>query len=252
MAVGPHGEIMTPAIPKIIAIIGARSGSKGLPHKNIKPLAGKPLMAWIIQAAKKSNYIQRVFVSTDSEEYAAIARQHGAETPFLRSAEISQDSSLDIDYIKHALQWLQQNENYIPDIVVRLLPTTPLQTSEDMDACIEQLLDKDVDSAVVIAEARQHPAKALKIIEDRNGETSLVSYISGTGKDVNPISRQSYPKAYFRANVIVTRTKLINVGLLTGEEVAYHIIPQERAVDIDSEVDFLIAEILIKKYKNAN
>jgi len=206
-------------------------------------------MAWIIEAVKSSKYLDRIILSTDSSEYAAIARQYGAETPFLRPGEISGDQATDYDYIRHAADWLKEKENYIPDIILRLMPTIPLQSAEDIDLCIEELLKyPDADSAVVVAPARQHPEKALKIIE-KDGEKFLVDFKSGEGKKVTPVARQSYEKAYFRANIIASRIETVNSGSLTGDRVKFHIIPQERAVDIDSEIDFFILEELIKKLK---
>lgn len=241
---------------KILAIIGARSGSKGVPDKNIRPLAGKPLMYWIIKAALSSKYINRVFLSTDSEEYAKIAKDFGVEVPFLRPAEFAQDSSPDFDYVNYTVNELAKQENYSPDIVTRLFPTVPFQQSVDIDGAIEALLnDSAADSAVVIAQARQHPAKALKIIDDKNGKKYVVTYQEGEGIGVTGLApRQSYEPAYFRANVIVSRRETLekykDVRSLTGDKVAYYIIPQSRLIDIDSELDFEIAEYLMKKYYN--
>jgi len=234
---------------KVLGIIGARSGSKGIKDKNIKPLGGKPLMAWIIEAAKNSKYISRLIISTDSENYSNIAKQYGVEAPFLRPASLSTDLSPEIDYITYTINRLEEEEAYVPDIVVRLFPTVPLQLSEDIDKCIENLLsDQNAHSSVVIAEARQHPMKTLKLIE-KNEESYLVSYHSENGKDVTPIARQNYPKAYVRANVIVSKISTIKtMNSLTGDFVKYHIIPQERAIDIDSPVDFFIAEKLMEYF----
>lgn len=236
--------------PEVLGIVGARSGSKGLPNKNILPLGGRPLLAWIILAARKSRYIKRVVMSTDSEEYASIARSYGAEAPYLRPKELAMDRSPEIECVKHALWWLEKNEGYRPDIVVRLLPTVPLQQAEDIDACVEELLkDPDAHSSVVIAEARQHPEKALKLVGDGKGGGYLVTYRTESGREVTPIARQNYEKAFFRANVIVTRIDVIReFNSLTGDRVRYHIIPQERAVDIDSPMDFHIVEQLMKKF----
>src|SRR3989338_4410770 len=110
--------------PKILGVVGARSGSKSIPHKNIKPLLGKPLMGWIIEAAKKSRLITRLVLSTDSEDYAKIGREYGAETPFLRPPEFSHDTASDIDYLTHAVGWLGANENWKPDIILRLPANT--------------------------------------------------------------------------------------------------------------------------------
>lgn len=237
---------------KILAVIGARSGSKGVPDKNIKLLAARPLMAWIIEAAKKSKYINRLIVSTDSEKYAGIARQWGAETPFLRPAEISGDKATDFEYVNHAINWLKKNENYAPAIVVRLMPTVPLQKAEDIDVCIKNLInDPKADSSVVVAEASQHPHKAMKIAGDGQSQY-LVNYITGAGRDAEPLFRQGYDKAYFRANVIASRVKVLETtGTLVGEKIRCHIIPQERAIDIDAPVDFFIAEKLME-YFNGN
>lgn len=236
----------------ILGIIGARAGSKGVPHKNIRPLVGKPLMAWIIGAAQRAKHVNRVLVSTDSEEYARIAREHGAEVPFLRPPEIAQDDSLDIDYLRHAVDWLREHEGYNPDIVLRLHPTAPLQLPQDIDACIELLLnDQDAHAAVVVAEARQHPHKALKIVKDESGKERIVTYLGGDSRGVTPVYRQQYEPAYIRANVVATRTKVIDeLNSLTGDRVLYHVIPPERAIDIDSEIDFFIAEQLINKFRS--
>lgn len=238
---------------KILAVIGARSGSKGIPDKNIKPLAGKPLMGWIIGEAKKSQYLSRVIVSTDSQKYADIARSLGAETPFLRPAEIAGDKATDFQYVSHALEWLKKNESYEPDIVVRLMPTVPLQKSEDIDACVKNLItDPNAHSSVVVTPASQHPNKAMKIIAD-NGKDYLVGYFTGQAKDAEPTFRQGYEKAYFRANVVASRAWVVNnLKSLVGEKIRCHIIPQERAIDIDAPADFFIAEKLMEFFKNKN
>jgi CMP-N,N'-diacetyllegionaminic acid synthase len=231
---------------KIMGIVGIRSGSKGILNKNIKPLSGKPLVGWILEAAKKSQYINRIIVSTDSEEYADIASSFGAEVPCLRPKDLAGDNSPEFGYVKHMVEWLENNEGYKPDIVVRMMATSPLQEAEDIDAVIRGLIkDDDADSVVVIAEARQHPLKALKIVKDRDGSKKLVTYFSENSRDVTPIARQTYDKAYFRANVIAFRLRVINeTKSLTGDVVRFHIIPQERAVDIDSDIDFSIIECL--------
>lgn len=230
-------------------MIGARSGSKSIPHKNIKPLMGKPLMAWIIEAAVRSKYLDKVIVSTDSEAYAEVARKYGAEVPFLRPKEISGDKSLDVEYVKHAVEWLRDNHGYKAGITVRMMPTVPLQQTEDIDRCVEELLkNPSVQTSIVIAEARQSPHKALKLITASDGEKYLVSFVTGRGEDTNPTARQAYDTAYFRANIVACRTDIIlKNNSLAGEKVKYHIIPQERAIDIDSEIDFAVAELLLQK-----
>lgn len=235
--------------PNILLIVGIRSGSKGVPDKNIKPLFGKPLVGWVLDAAKKSKHINRIVVSTDSEKYADVARACGAETPVLRPSELATDSSPEFFYVKHMIEWLRDNEGYMPDIVVRAMATVPLQSVEDLDAAIELLIgDPRASSAVVVSEARQHPHKALKIVDDDGGGKKLVTYFTESGREVTPLGRQSYEKAYFRANVIAFRTNTIfETDSLTGDLVRFHVIPQERAVDIDSPIDFFVVEQLMKK-----
>lgn len=230
---------------KILAIIGARSGSKEFKNKNIKKLGDKPLMGWIIKAAIKSNLINRTIVSTDSKRYAKIARSFKAETPILRPKKLSTDSSRELDFIKHMLKWLKKNENYKPDIIVRLLATCPFQKTKDIDSVIKIILKKKYDSAVIISKARQHPEKALKIIGKKNKK--LVSYIGNKGTHVGSNNnRQAYTPAYFRANVIACKANIIKkYNSLTGSKVGYIIIPKKRSIDIDSKEDFENAKYLI-------
>lgn len=232
-----------------MGIIGIRSGSKGVKDKNIKMLNGKPLVGWIIEKALKSKYINRLIISTDSESYKKIAEDFGAEVPCLRPHDFADDSSPEIDYVTHMLTYLKEVENYEPDIVVRMMATVPLQTTDDIDQCISKLIQSsDLDSVVVIAEARQHPLKALKIIKDKKNNDRLVTYFSDSGREVTPIARQNYDKAYYRSNVIACKKSVIDkTKSLTGDNVSYYIIPQERAIDIDNPIDFQIVENLIDK-----
>lgn len=236
------------ASEQVMGIVGIRSGSKGVPNKNVKMLAGKPLVGWVLEAARRSRYMTRLVVSTDSESYAGIARSFGADVPYLRPAELASDNSPDYEYVRHMVEWLETHEQYRPDIVVRMMATVPLQSTADIDAVIKTILeDPGADSAVAIAEARQHPMKALKLVSDGMGGRKLVSYFSESGREVTPIARQTYATAYFRANIIGCRRRVIfDTGSLTGDLVRYHIIPQDRAIDIDSEMDFFLAEHLLK------
>jgi len=126
---------------EILAIIPARSGSKSVKDKNIREINGKPMIAYSIEHAKASKLINRVIVSTDSEQYAAIAREYGAETPFIRPAEYAQDTSLDLEVFEHALSFLEEKEAYVPDMVVQLRPTYPIRYVEDIDKMITQMLE---------------------------------------------------------------------------------------------------------------
>ena len=234
----------------IIAIIGIRSGSKTIIDKNIRILNGKPLVHWIIKAALGTPEINRVIVSTDNKKYAQIAREGGAEVPFLRPKKLSQDTSTDYSYVKHCLEYLRSTESYEPKVAVRLMATVPNQRPEDISAIIQNCLAREeVDSSVIVAEARQNPMKALKILESSSGSSRLVSYQTGTGRDVTPQPRQKYEKAYFRANAVAFKPRVItNTGTLTGDWVVPHLIPQDSAVDIDTELDFKFAEFLNSNY----
>jgi CMP-N,N'-diacetyllegionaminic acid synthase len=237
---------------KAVGIIGVRSQSKAIPHKNIQPLCGVPLIGWIIDAAKSARLLDRVIVTTDSPEYAEIARRFGAEAPFLRPPEISHDKALEIEYLQHALRWLRENENYEADIAVRLQATCPLQLPEDIDACVQKLItDPQADSAMVVAEALQHPLKAIRLVRNPGDpEGCAVAYESGGTRELTPFNRQSAEKVYFRANIIATRSRvLLEDNSQTGDKVRCHIIPQERAVDINVPLDLEMAGVLLPKFR---
>jgi len=230
---------------EVLGIIGARSGSKGLPGKNVRPLVGKPLMSWAIGIAKQCRLVTRVVLSTDSEEYAAVGRAHGAETPFVRPPEHATDKAIELGYIRHALEWLAANERYEPDLVVRLCPTAPLIRSEDVDRCIQALADDPAaDSAIVMTPAREHPRKVVRVAPDG---VHALSYVTERGLDVAPSNRQSYAEAYNRQSLpIVSRRKtILEQNSQTGETVRFVVVPQETALDIDTDFDFRIIEWLL-------
>ncbi|HLB74417.1 MAG TPA: acylneuraminate cytidylyltransferase family protein [Sedimentisphaerales bacterium] len=230
---------------EVLGIIGARAGSKGLPGKNVRPLLGRPLLSYAIETAKRCRWVRRVILSTDSEEYAAIGRQYGAATPFLRPAQYASDTAIELGYIRHALEWLEENEGYRPDLVVRLCPTTPLIRSEDVDRCIEILMgDASAESAIIMTPAREHPRKTVKVAPDG---VHVVSYVTERGSDVAPSNRQSYAAAYNRESlpVVSRRDTILQRGSQTGEIVRYHIVAQETALDIDTDFDFRIVETLL-------
>ncbi len=236
-------------VPEVLAIIGVRSGSRGLPGKNLRPLAGHPLVAWIIAAARRSDRVTRILVTTDTEELAGVARDYGAETPFLRPAELAADDSTDLEHVRHALNWLAEHEGYVPDAVVRLLATVPTQLPEDIDAAVDLLLaDEAVTSAVVVAEARQHPAKTMRLV-DVDGRRRPVAYLPD-GPGAEPTARQAYPPAFVRANVIATRPAVVHTtGTLTGDAPVAHVIDRDRVVDIDTELDLQLAEIVLAQHR---
>jgi CMP-N-acetylneuraminic acid synthetase len=233
--------------PKVLGVIGARSGSKSIPHKNIRDLAGKPLFAWIADAAKQSKYVSRIVMSTNSPEYAKLANEYGVETPFLRPAELSTDKVPDWDYLYHAALWLKDNERWQADIILRLPPTTPLCLTEHIDGSVELLLnDPQADSSRTVVTAAKHPYKLWRA----NGDY-LAPFLSEefTGfKDAHNMPRQSFPQAYSHVDVIALRWEtLVDKKAMAGEKVRFYPIQKENSIDIDTETDFLLAELLLKK-----
>lgn len=235
--------------PKVLGVIGARSGSKGIPDKNIRPLLGKPLMAWMIESARKSQYITKLLVSTDNENYASIAQKYGADAPFLRPQEISTDTSVDIEYLTHATKWVEEHECWKPDIVLRLPATAPLCKPEFIDRCIERLTkDPLATSARTVTDAPKHPYKLWRI--DTTGKY-LIPFCpkNMTGYD-EPFGmpRQMFPPSLSHTDCIAVRYEIMmRDRSLSGERVAFHAIPKTDAMDIDTEMDFLVAEMLLKK-----
>src|SRR5215472_8005549 len=130
---------MVKRVPEILAMIPARGGSQGIPGKNLRPLAGRPLIAWSIAAAQQSRLVSRILVSTDDEEIAAVARAYGAEVPFIRPADLALNDTRDLPVFQHAIDWLERNEGYVPDVVVQLRPTSPLRPPGLLDEAVERL-----------------------------------------------------------------------------------------------------------------
>ena len=175
---------------KVYALIPARSGSKAIPAKNIRLLGGHPLLAWSIVAGNCAQHIDRVFVSTDSEAYAAIAKTYGAEAPFLRPAELAQDVSTDVEFLIHAINWWREHEGEIPDLIVLLRPTTPLRDPVLLDAAIKKILAAPSASSLCSGfELPESPAKNFKL----NADGTFSGYI---GDEYLHLPRQMCPKGY--------------------------------------------------------
>lgn len=220
----------------VLAVVPARGGSKGIPKKNVKLIAGKPLIAWSIEAALNSKYIDRVIVSTDCQEIASVSREHGADVPFLRPAELASDEATSVDVVIHAVQSVDA-----ADVVVLLQPTSPLRNSDDIDASIELFARNGEATVVSVTEAREAPHWMFSIKGGR-----LERAINGDGSI--PTARQELP-TYYTLNgaiYIVSRPKLFTQKTyLTPETVPFEM-PTERSVDIDEMFDFFIAEKLLE------
>lgn len=228
----------------VLGIITARGGSKGIPNKNIAPLHGKPLIAYTIDAAKGSTLLTRCIVSTDSDDIAATARKAGGEVPFMRPAEISTDSALALDVLSHAIRWMEQDAKQSFDYVVMLQPTSPLRTSEDIDACIRIAAETNADSVFSMVELPDFAPQKIKTIE--NGEIrSLLQEEKGQSDP-----RHKGKKAYKRnCAVYLTKTGLILKGDQFGNTSMAYVMPRERSIDINEPVDLELAEFWLKKLK---
>lgn len=232
--------------PKVLAVIGARSGSKGILDKNIKLLLGKPLFTWVAEAAKKSKYISRLIFSSDSPAYAKIAREYGVDAPFLRPAEFAEDYSTDWEYLAHATKWVEENEKWKPDIILRLMPTSPLCQTAHIDACIELLLEDPIaDAARTVHEVTHHPYKTWRI----DGEYLYPAVPKQvTGFDMPAfLPRQAFPSCFAHGDPIAVRFNTLINKRSMGEKIRYHIILPNEAVDINDDIDFLLAKILLRK-----
>ena len=220
----------------ILGLIPARGGSKGIPRKNIKLIAGKPLIAWTIEAALHCGALAAVVVSTDDEEIAEVARRHGADVPFMRPAELAQDDTPGVDPVLHALEMLPDH-----DTVVLLQPTSPLRTTADIDACIEQARRLRSPCMVSVSEPQQHPYWMYRLDADQRLRTLLdVPHVTRR-QDLPPVYAANGALYYADAAWLRTRRTFITT------ETAAYVMPAQRAVDLDAPLDWKLAELLLKE-----
>jgi CMP-N-acetylneuraminic acid synthetase len=225
---------------QVVAVIPARGGSKSIPGKNLRPLGGKPLLAWSIDVAKQVPEIDRIIVSTDYQDIAETGRTYGAEV-YSRPAHLATDEALVIDALKDLIATLTREGN-APEWVVLLEATCPLRAAEDVRACLQLVADGSFDSVATFKEAELNPHRAWKIAD---GVPEV--FIPGA---VPWLPRQKLPKAYqlngavyvFRASLLADEARSLLVG-----KVGAVLMPKERSKDIDDLVDFMIAEALLEK-----
>jgi len=225
---------------QLLYIIPARGGSKGLPGKNIKELAGKPMIAYSILAALHSKYKGKVVVSTDDLKIAELSKQHGAEVPFMRPSELATDNASTVDAIIHAIEYYKKQTVYF-DLIVLLQPTSPLRTCVDIDNAIDLLIQKKASAIVSVCENEHHPLWSNSLPEDG----SMKDFMREEAKGKN---RQQLPKNYrLNGAVYVSKTEdLIKHKGFIHEGTYAYIMPANRSIDIDHEIDFKLAELLIK------
>ena len=243
---GPSSTVNGPLMTKILAIIPARGGSKGIPRKNIRSFAGYPLIAWSIAAAKQSSLVTRVIVSTDDEEIADVAREWGAETPFLRPAELAQDKTTDLPVFEHALKWLEEIEGYHPEIVVQLRPTSPIRPKGMVDDAVNILLNHvDADCVRGVVPAGQNPFKMWRF----NGEEKPLGQlleVPGIDEPYNA-PRQILPPVYWQTGHIdaIRTATIVDKKSLTGDVIYPLVIDPKYTVDIDTLPDWAKYEAII-------
>ena len=227
---------------KILAIILARGGSKGIPKKNIIFLAGKPLIAWTIEAAKKSKFITATLVSSDNEEILKVAQSFGAET-LKRPKILATDNAMPEHGIIHAIKSFQKQNKYMPDIVVLLQPTSPLRTGRHIDEAISLMLEKKCNAVISVTEIKKSYLKTFMI---RNG------YLSGVANDDFPfMRRQKLPNIYMANGAIyaILTQKFIKKGKLLIDKTLPYVMDEECSMDLDYPEDIPLLE---KKLFNKN
>jgi len=233
----------------ILGIIPARGGSKGVPGKNIRDLAGKPLLAYTIETALKSELVSDVVVSTDSEEIRAVALKYGADAPFLRPAELATDTALAVPTIQHAVAEMERYKNTTYDYIAMLQPTSPLKTAADIDEALNKLISEGADGIIsVVTVDNNHPMKMKKFLGEGGLTGPLVDYEAPPYENC---PRQFLPPV-FMVNGALYATKrdvFMNQGSFKGNHCIGYIMPMDRSVNIDTELDFILAEYMIKNQK---
>jgi len=224
---------------RILGIIPARGGSKGIPRKNLVSLCGRPLIAYTIEAGLSSEMLSRLVVSTEDAEIAAEARKLGADVPFLRPTELATDDARSLPVVQHAVKAVEAEEGARFDVIVMLQPTTPLRTAGDIDEGIRLLLDTGSDSVVSVVDVgANHPYRMKRI--DESGR--LVNFVDQGFEDMRP--RQELPPVYIRSGdlYIARRAVVMEQNTLVGDKCRAVVIPEKRAVNIDTPLDLLRAE----------
>lgn len=228
---------------EILGLIPARGGSKSIPHKNIAPLAGKPLLAYTCLAALESRSLSRVLLNTDDPEIAEAGRLWGVEAPFLRPADLAQDDTPIVPVIQHTLDWLGREQGFFPDVVVLLQPTSPLRRAEHIDEAVALLLSSGADTVVSVT-AVPHAFNPVSVMR-LTGEGRLAPYLEG------PVilRRQEKPRLYARNGpaVLAVRRATLEAGLLYGDDVRPYEMDRAESLDIDEPLDLELAEFFLSR-----
>jgi len=231
---------------EVLALIPARGGSKGIPRKNIRSFAGYPLMAYSVAAGVQAQTVGRVVVSTDDEEIAAVGREFGAQTPFLRPAELAADDSTDLLAFLHALGWLAENEGYKPDVVVQLRPTSPIRPPDLVDNAVRQLLaHADADSVRGVVPAGQNPHKMWRLPDNGSAMRPLLE-VEGLPEPYNA-PRQVLPRIYWQTGHVdaIRAQTILGKRSMSGDKIYPLLIDSRYTVDIDNLADWARYESLV-------
>ncbi|MBI5798515.1 MAG: acylneuraminate cytidylyltransferase family protein [Candidatus Yonathbacteria bacterium] len=231
--------------PYIIGAIFARGGSKGVPRKNIRLLAGKPLIAYAIETARAVSDIDRVIISTDDAEIAQVAKQYGADVPFMRPSELAQDKSPEFLAWKHAIEAVEKELGHAVDVMVSVPTTSPMRSFEDVAACLKLLLESDADIVITVTEANRSPYFNMVTI-DGEKNARLVIPPAGGGAVVR---RQDAPVVYDMTTVCyaVRGAYIKTTSAVLAGKVKAVVVPKDRALDIDTLLDFEMAEFLMSR-----
>ena len=221
---------------KIVAIIPARGGSKGIPRKNIKELCGKPLIAYIIETALKVEELDRVIVSTEDKEIAEIAREHGAEVPFIRPEELARDETPTLPVLQHAVKYLEEKENYRPEIVVLLYATSPHLMAERVSEAIKMLKKGRFDSVLSVVEDRGH-----YWTEKEDNYEKIYPKVEKNRQFTKPLFKEN------GAIYICKRAILMEKNEIVGGKIGFLVMKREESIDIDEPLDFEFAEFLMNR-----
>jgi len=225
----------------ILGVIHARGGSKRIPLKNIKLLAGRPLISYMVEAAMESRLLDRLIVSTDHPEIARIAREHGAEVPFVRPAHLAEDVASEL-VTQHAVRFVEA-DGYTVQIVLTMQPTTPFCTAEDIDACIQKMIETDLDTVFTGCDVHERPEWMYR--REGSSDDRVVPFTGRLVQGDAGIS-QKLPKLFIPNGAVwaTRRAVLMEQGLITGPRAGIVVMSRERSVDIDEPVDFITAEAI--------
>jgi CMP-N,N'-diacetyllegionaminic acid synthase len=226
---------------EILGIIPARFGSKGVPRKNVRLVADKPLIAWTWEAATAAPSITRLIVSTDDPEVADLARSARVEVPFLRPAEFASDTASAVDVVVHALEWLKKTDEYEPDFILWLQPTSPLRVADDIEAAVRLQREKRADSVISVCPAEHHPMWMKRVRDDG----LLMAWAE---EKVSPQRRQELPQAFrLNGSIYLTRREVLLKERSFYAQATYaYVMPHERSLDIDTPWELFMADLILR------